>query len=126
MPDRSRRVASRQGQLNRKRKRQQRGPSGIPVATAVPVQQDEHADSVATDTPQTTAAIPAASTASQAPPAADRAVPASRPSVGPRLRRDQASSATYVGPELRRILAMASVILVVLFVLAFFSSSWRL
>ena len=123
MPDRARRVASRQGQLNRKRKRQQRGPSGIPVATAVPVQEDEHADSVATGPSKAPASIPAASTTGQAPPVAARAAPASGPSAGPRLRRDQASSANYVGPELRRILAMASVILVVLFVLAFFSSS---
>ncbi len=126
MPDRARRVASRQGQLNRKRKRQQRGPSGIPVATAVPVQEDEHADGVATGPSEATASIQAASTTGQAPPVAARAAPASRPSAGPRLRRDQASSANYVGPELRRILAMAGVILVVLFVLAFFSSSWPL
>ena len=125
MAGRARRVASRQGQLNRKRKRQQRGPSGIPVVTDVPVQEDEHPDSVATDTLQTPAPIPAASTAGQSPPVAARAAPESRPSAGPRLRRDQVSSANYVGAELRRILAMAGVILVVLFVLAFFSSSWR-
>ncbi|MCH8279322.1 MAG: hypothetical protein IIC96_01435 [Chloroflexi bacterium] len=125
MAGRARRVASRQGQLNRKRKRQQRGPSGIPVVTDVPVQEDEHPDSVATDTLQAPAPIPAASTAGQTPPVATRAAPASTPSAGPRLRRDQVSSANYVGAELRRILAMAGVILVVLFVLAFFSSSWR-
>ena len=119
MPGRDRRVASRQGQLNRRRKRQQRGPSGIPVATAVPVQEDEHADSVATDTSKAPASVPAASTTGQAPPVAARATPVSRPSVGPRLRRDQASSVNYVAPELRRILAMAGVILVMLIVLSF-------
>ena len=119
MPDRARRVASRQGQLNRKRKRQQRGPSGIPVATAVPVQEDEQAEHAATGPSAAPSAISAASTTGQAPPVAARAAPASRPSAGPRLGRDQASSANYVGPELRRILAMASVILVVIFVLAF-------
>ena len=119
MPGRDRRVAARQGQLNRKRKRQQRGPSGIPVATAVPAQEDEHADSLATSPSRAPASIPAASTTGEAPPVAARSTPASRPSAGPRLRRDQASSVNYVGPELRRILAMASVILVVLFVLAF-------
>ena len=119
MPDRARRVASRQGQLNRRRKRQQRGPSGIPVATAVPVEEDEHADSVATGPANAPASIPAASTAGQAPPVAARAAPASRPSAGPRLRRDQASSVNYVARELRRILAMAGVVFVVLIVLAF-------
>ena len=121
MAGRARRVASRQGQLNRKRKRQQRGPSGIPVATDVPVQEDEQVDSVA-DGPSTPSSVPAASTAGQAPPVAARAAPESRPPAAPRLRRDQMSSATYVGPEVRRILAMAGVILVALFVLAFFSS----
>ena len=119
MPGKARRVASRQGQLNRKRKRQQRGPSGIPVATAVPVQEDEHADCVDIDTPRAPAAIPATSTTGQAPPAGARATPASRPSAGPRLRRDQASSVNYVAPELRRILAMAGVVFVVLIALAF-------
>ena len=119
MPGRDRRVASRQGQLNRRRKRQQRGPSGIPAATAVSIQEDEHADSVATGTPRAPDSIPAGPTTDQAGPVAARATPASRPSVGLRLRMDQGSSANYVGPELRRILAMASVVFVVLIVLAF-------
>ena len=91
MAGRARRVASRQGQLNRKRKRQQRGPSGIPVATAVPVEEDEHVDSVDTGPSGAPASIPAPSTTGQAPPVAARAAPASRPLTGPRLRREQVS-----------------------------------
>ena len=119
MPGRDRRVASRQGQLNRRRKRQQRGPSGIPVATAEPVEEDEHPDSLATGTHRAPDSIPDGSTTGQTNPAAARATPASRPSAGLRQRRDQVSSVNYVAPELRRILAMAGVVFVVLIVLAF-------
>ena len=118
MPGRDRRVASRQGQLNRRRKRQQRGPSGIPVATAEPVQEDEHPDGTANGTPGTPGSVPAESAAGQAPSVAARATPASRPSAGYRLRRGQVSSVNYVAPELRRILIMAGGVFIVLIALA--------
>ena len=48
MPGKARRVASRQAQLNR-RKRQQRGPSGIPAVEATAATEDQQS---AEETPQ--------------------------------------------------------------------------
>jgi len=114
MPGKARRVASRQAQLNR-RKRQQRGPSGIPAVEATAATEDqqsaEETASQANGVVNSSEAAPAATTATSV----ARAAP--RPAGPGRLRRDHVASASYIGAELRRILIMGSVILVVIIVL---------
>ena len=117
MPGKARRVASRQAQLNRK-KRQQRGPSGIPtvhatVATEDP-KSDEETSSQANDTSEPTQAV-ATATRPTAP--ATGETRSARPVGAGRLRREQVTSVNYVGSELRRILIMASVVLAVIIIL---------
>ena len=115
MPGKARRVASHQAQLNRK-KRQQRGPSGIPAVDATVAtedrQSDEETSSQANDTAEPTHAV---ATRSAAPATGDTR--AARPMGAGRLRREQVSSANYVGSEVRRILILASVVLAVIIIL---------
>ncbi len=106
MPQRgkSRKTAARQTQLGQRKKRQARGPSGIPI------------------TPPTTEAVEPGdgnSEAVEGRPAPTRAATAvaPRPAVArpdPRPRVYQ-----YVGAEVKRILALGSVALAILIVLAF-------
>jgi len=110
MPGKARRVASRQAQLNR-RKRQQRGPSGIPAVEATEDQQS------AEETASQANGVVNSSEATADAPAATAAARAPRPAGPGRLRREHVASANYIGAELRRILIMGSVILVVLIVL---------
>ena len=113
MPGKARRVASRQAQLNR-RKRQQRGPTGIPaVETETPPKDQQPAENtngqVANVAEPVQAVTPATTATGES--------HVTRP-LGPgRLRREQVSSANYVGSELRRILIMGGVILAVIIVL---------
>ena len=113
MPGKARRVASRQAQLNR-RKRQQRGPSGIPAVEATAATEDQQS---AEETTSQANGVVNSSEATAAAPAATAAARAPRPAGPGRLRREHVASANYIGAELRRILIMGSVILVVLIVL---------
>jgi len=113
MPGKARRVASHQAQLNRK-KRQQRGPSGIPAVDATVATADPQADED-TSSPAETTQVVATATRSAAPATGDTR--AARPMGAGRLRREQVSSANYVGAEVRRILIMASVVLAVIIIL---------
>ncbi len=115
MPGKARRVASRQAQLNR-RKRQQRGPSGIPAVEATAATEDQQ---FAEETTSQANGVVNSSEATAAAPAATATVAARAPRpAGPgRLRREHVASASYVGAELRRILIMASVVLVIIIVL---------
>ena len=114
MPGKARRVASRQAQLNR-RKRQQRGPSGIPAVEVTAATEDQQstedttsqANGVANHPQATVPAVTSGTAAARAP----------RPAGPGRLRREHVASANYVGAEVRRILIMASVVLVVIIVL---------
>ena len=114
MPGKARRVAARQSQLNRRRRKQQRGPSGTPPAVPAQVQVDDGpSDEVAVQPIQTEAPAPATR----------RATPVA-PQPGPtgqlrsaRVRGERPDAYNYVGPEIRRILAMASVVVVALVVL---------
>ena len=120
MPGKARRVASRQAQLNQRRKKQQRGPRGIPVAQPVASPEDGQADlSVATQEPELAAPTPASSPSAQPSPAAGRTGPATRSLNPSRARREYTTSTNYIGAELRRILVMAGVVLVVLVALTF-------
>lgn len=113
MPGKARRVASRQAQLNR-RKRQQRGPSGIPAVEATAGTEDQQS---AEETASQANGVVNSSEATAAAPAATAAARAPHPAGPGRLRRDHVASASYIGAELRRILIMGSVILVVIIVL---------
>ena len=113
MPGKARRVASRQAQLNR-RKRQQRGPSGIPAVEATASTEDQQS---AEETASQANGVVNPSEATAAAPAATAAARAPHPAGPGRLRRDHVASASYIGAELRRILIMGSVILVVIIVL---------
>ena len=124
MAGKSHRVAARQSQLNRRRKKQNRGPSGIPTAPARP----QGAEAAAGETGSSTAAVATAATPPAAPERATGAVPAAasspRPTNGrgrsPAAMRDHSvPAAQYMAPEIRRILTMAGVGFAVLIVLKF-------
>ncbi len=113
MPGKARRVASRQAQLNRK-KRQQRGPTGIPaVETETPPLDQQPAEN--TNGQNSGVAEPVQAVAPAATATGEGRV--TRTSGPGRLRREPVASANYVGAELRRILIMASVVLAVIIVL---------
>ena len=114
MPGKARRVAARQSQLNRKRRKQQRGPSGTPPAVAAQVQVDDQpSDEVAAQPEQTS--VPARASM-RATPVAAQPAPAS-PLRSGRVRGERPDAYNYVGPEIRRILAMAGVVVVALVIL---------
>ena len=119
MAGKSHRVAARQSQLNRRRKKQQRGPSGIPVAGPEPAEtasQEEEGSTtnVAVAAPQP---VQTRSARSYAPAAQERPAASGRPRG---LSREEAAPAyQYMGPEIRRILVMAGVAFAVLVVLKF-------
>ena len=108
MAGKSRRVASRQSQLTRRKKRQQRGPSGIPATAGQPVSVVE--DTGAVDTAETLpSASPQPAAAATVGATAVPATAAPSPTRSPSRSRDERLSAyTYTGPELRRILIMAA------------------
>ena len=118
MAGKSRRVASRQSQLNRRKKRQQRGPSGIPTTEPrlVGVDQDTVEDAV-TDT-----ITDAVSESTNASVTTTPLVPVTDAPVvrGPsRTRDDRTSSYAHMGSEIRRIVVMGSVGFAVLVILTF-------
>ena len=117
MPGKARRVASRQAQLNR-RKKQQRTPRPAAVAATVP------ASGSGTATAEPENGRQAASTSGetapvQVAPSAPAAAPAARPVSQARARREQTLSPNYTIPEVRRILLLSSVVLAAIIVLAF-------
>ena len=118
MAGKSRRVAARQSQLNRRRKKQQRGPSGIPAAMpepADPASQEE--SSTTTAAVATTQPVQTRSVRSYAPAAPERSPGSGRPRG---LSREEAAPAYhYMGPEIRRIVVMAGIAFTVLVVLKF-------
>jgi hypothetical protein len=114
MPGKARRVAARQSQLNRRRRKQGRGPSGTPPLVAAQVQVDDRpSDDVAVQPIQTAAPAPASIRAT---PAAAQHGPSSLPRSA-RVRGERPDAYSYVRSEIRRILAMASVVVVTLVVL---------
>ena len=113
MPAKGRRIASRQAQLGRRRRQQNRkteeslavsvaAPADIPVETAAPA--------------NAAAANPAA--AESAGPAAAPARAPRRPAAG-QTRTDRSAAYTHLGSEVRRILILAGILLAVLVGLSF-------
>jgi hypothetical protein len=139
MAGKARRAAARQGQLNRKRKKSQRGPTGIPGAAvadnedavdsatesttdgdidavADPENGIASAKAVATQAPATaTPTRPV--TASRAAPAARTARTSSVPQGSGRIRGERPAAYNYVGAELRRIGVLSVSVIAVLIVL---------
>ena len=116
MPGKGRRVASRQAQLGRRRRKQNRGPSGAPAAEPeVKEGARPTANSVATEVKE-----PAAASQKVGAPTSSRPVAASPQTRPARARTDVSSAYQHVMPELRRIGILSGVLLVVLIVLAFF------
>ena len=109
---RGKKVAARQAQLS-KRKKRGRGPSGIPTMTASqrrtqPIDSPQPSAAVESAITQPTPATAAASTASPAPQATSY-VSARQPLVY-----------SYVGNEMRRILILSGIIIVAIVALSFF------
>lgn len=118
MAGKSRRVASRQSQLNRRKKRQQRGPSGIPTTEPrlVGVAQDT-AEGAVTETITDAVSESTNTSVTTTPPAPVTHAPVVR---GPsRARDDRTSSYAHMGSEIRRILVMGGVGFAVLGILTF-------
>ena len=126
MAGKSRRVASRQGELSRRRKRTQRGPSGIPAVRSpgAPGGSAAAMEAVAVGAAagaSATAAPPESAPASAAPATSGRpVVTAAQQSRGPvRARGERPAAYNYVGAELRRIGILSVVALGALIGLAF-------
>ena len=144
MPGKARRVASRQAQLGRRRKRQQNRPEDgqAAVSETEPVEKaDQQASTDISNVqeaagPDAVAAEPSVVDEPETPtPAARQAPRPSRPQrpspvaarsadgelaparSGARGRRDRISAQANIGAEIRRILAMSSTVLVVIIVL---------
>ena len=119
MAGKSRRVASRQSQLTRRKKRQPRGPSGILAVQdlAVGVVDDtgtaDPAGTLPSASPQPAVA---ANVGTADVPAPATAAPTRSPS---RSRGELPAAYTYTAPELRRILVMATTGFAVLIALTF-------
>lgn len=117
MAGKGRRAAARQGELSRRRKRTQRGPSGIPSAeqtSAAPVavaSDDAEVTAVAAEgEPQAVAAAPSVAEQPVQP------VAAQRPQG--RIRGERPAAYNYVGAEIRRIGVLSAVVIVALVALS--------
>lgn len=111
MPAKGRRIASRQSQLNRRRRQQSRkAEESATVTVAAPA--DISPDTSAPDNDSAVAATAVAA------PAPTRSAPAIRPQRAPApvaaARTDRAAAYTHLGSELRRILTLVAILLTVL------------
>ena len=122
MAGKSRRVASRQGELSRRRKRAQRGPSGIPATPGHPQPQQNGGGAAALAVETAGSAAPAA-VAQQAASASAPVAAAERPAPQSsavqnrgqgRVRGDRPAAYNYVGSELRRIGILSTVVVAAL------------
>ena len=124
MAGKARRVASRQAQLSRKRKKQQKGVAAPASTVIAPAEVDgQH-----TETPSPMVVEPTSPSSAPAPtpmPArpvattavASRSAPTSR--APGRARGERPATYNYIGAEMRRILSLAIVVLAIIVVLGF-------
>ena len=117
MPAKGRRVASRQAQLGRRRRRAARVADDTSPVAAVAVD-DEAPGNTAVGVPSPVAEGTAAAPVSGAPAPARATSPGRAVRNQTRNRADLPLAYTHLSSELRRILIMAGVLLVVLVVLA--------
>ena len=126
MAGKARRVASRQAQLSRKRKKQQKGATGPLSTVTAPADLDgQRAETAAPRVAEPTTATPTPTRAPAPAPARPAATPvaATQPRPAPRApsraRGERPATYNYIGAELRRILSLAIVVLVIIVVLGF-------
>ena len=124
MAGKARRAAARQGELSRRRKRNQRGPSGIP--TPPRSQQQDGSPPVAAgaaaeyEAPANEVQAARTAVATAAPPAGrSTPQPVAQPRGQGRLRGERPAAYNYVGSELRRIAVLSTAVLAALVVLSF-------
>ena len=120
MAGKSRRVASRQGELSRRRKRAQRGPSGIPTTPSrqQPQPNGGGAAALAVEGAGTVAPAAVAQQAAPAPAPAATERPSPQSAVQPRgqgrSRGERPAAYNYVGAEVRRIGLLSTVVVAAL------------
>lgn len=115
MPGKGRRIASRQAQVGRKRRRQLRGPSGVPEAgSATAIAEQEEGGEVAAVAAQ----VPS-SAARVRQPVVPAAVSSSVPNPA-RIRGERPAATNYVKAEVLRVLIMAGTLTAVLIVISVF------
>ena len=140
MAGKARRAAARQGQLNRKRKKSQRGPTGIPNAAVADDNEAPVDDAIESTTDSAIDAVAqpengvasVEAVATQAPATgtptrlgtSPKGVPAARnarthavPQGSGRIRSERPAAYDYVGAELRRISVLSVSVIAVLIVL---------
>ena len=124
MPGKARRVASRQAQLGRRKKRQQREHGDLDMPVAAPAEVDGTQDginqSAVLEAPQAMPAPAPVRTRPERPsPVAARNAAATgiTDRLPSRARREAPASYNFVGAELRRILLLATVVLAVIIAL---------
>ena len=124
MAGKAHRAAARQAQVNRRRKKTQRGPSGIPTALAdAEAQSDAGAGAAAVATNGDVAVAPPPGPVGErvAAPRTTAAPRAVRPNASPqgagRIRGERPAAYNYVGAELRRIGVLSVSVIAVLVVL---------
>ena len=126
MAGKARRAAARQGELSRRRKRGQRGPSGVPASLAQDQQEEGGPVAVAAGAAEDIET--AVNAVQRAQPAGATAVaPAARPVSRAatqlrgqgRLRGERPPAYNYVGSELRRIGVLSTAVIAALIVLSF-------
>lgn len=132
MAGKGRRAASRQGQLNRKRKKTQKGPSGIPsgaqglaepkVVEAAAVLAGVEDAEIGTSKAVESNEVPVED--AREAPRRSQSTPATRTTRGEfsgqaqgRLRGERPAAYLYVGAEIRRIMLLTGTVLAVLIVL---------
>ena len=126
MPGKARRVASRQAQLSRRRKRQQSRPNDTLPLAPVPAEVDGNHDGAAAPAPSPVTE-PLAPEPSPAParrrsnPVAARTTPTDATSAPARRQgrglRERPATHNYVGSEVRRILLMSGTVLAIIIAL---------
>ncbi len=144
MPGKARRVASRQAQLGRRRKRQQNRPEddrpGVPHTKPAEEAEPQGPANLSTvpESPAQESSLPESSVIDAPEPPAPTERPAARPSRphrlspvaartadgdltpargGARGRRDRITAQANIGAEIKRIVAMSSTVLVIIIVL---------
>ena len=118
MAGKARRVASRQAQLGRRRKRQQKGPGGGSLPEAAPTNADgDQTTDAGLQAPEPAAAAPVpAPTLTPAPASPSPAVRIPSPTFA-QVRGERPPAEKYIGAELKRILAIAGSVLATIIVL---------
>ena len=122
MAGKARRAAARQGELSRRRKKGQRGPSGTPTATAPrpsPQPANGGGAALAMEAAGAVSNVAVAEPQDMAPVPVPAPRPAEQPRPQARLRGERPAAYNYVGSELRRIGVLATVAIAALVALSF-------